>query len=1053
MSVRLLAGRYELGGLINQGGMGDVFLGKDLQTDTQVAIKRLKRDVLQEDPTLVDRFSREAEALRRLNHPNIVKILDTVDDGGDHFIIMEYIAGGSLADVLKVEHQLPVERVVTLSLDLADALTRAHRLKIIHRDLKPANVLLAEDGTPRLSDFGVARVGETNTMKTQTGAILGTLAYLSPEVCQGEPYDERCDLWAFGVMLYEMLAGVNPFSERSPAAMLQAIMSKPTPDLALYREDVPPQLDALIQRMLLKDPLDRLTSARQVGAELEDILRNLPLDGDSAAMIEHLPPEGQSRFSTPTGKTGQYEAIPNMPTPVTPAPTWMGATPLDVQGLNEGINTPTAVPPLVAPAASGSDRRTPKGAPRIYVSYRETPDGAAAGRLVDGLRSRFGDENVLRDVNRITDRTISRLVLANDVIATCNVVIAVIGQGWAAAVRNPKDAARIELEAARKQPDMLIIPVLVEDAALPKAAELPPSLQFLAALTPILLSKENEDTGAKRIAGQINAAFGEGKRSRPWWQIAAVAAVLILLAIIVINLLGLDTQRTGNSQPNADALALEPVLDGEVMVLVADFPPSEGIASSSNAAEQIADDLHGRLAAETSFSPIQIRRYHAPITSEEQARQVAGQTGAALVVWSHLADGSTIELTLGSLDSIPSISLPEDLLERSINAQMQLTRTPNESIAPRILVALAVLYTSAGDLFNFGAMVAMLSEMEAVPAPVLGSSTATRGYDIGWNYVKDSPAALDQAADAIMIDGANPLLFVTRAALYQRLNDYNAALRDIQTAQRLGGAEWAMPYALLANDHIFQGNFTQAVGDYDNLIGLRPNDWFAYAYRGALHYLNGDTDAARADVEQALALNPKANFPYPIATLVAMRQGRITDASQLITENLRLFPDPSVTNRLIEGIYGSRDTLVFGDIFSGFNNLLLGQYDQALDDLYAPAQQLRQLSDLSLMQGFAYCNLSQYAASESAYTRGLAVDPNNPLLLMLRSEARVRRGDTEGAEADDALAAANSSGPEFDALLILAQANQITCENFFDLISELPAMMSEVATAEATETP
>ncbi len=206
----VILGRYELGPPIGEGGMGEVFRGLDRQTDQPVAIKRLKSGRLSNDPTLVERFEREGDALRALDHPNIVKVLASAEEAGSHYIVMEYVAGGSLADLLSKEGRLPIARTVDIALELADALTRSHHLKIVHRDIKPGNVLLAEDGTPRLTDFGVARIGESTF--TGTGSVIGTIGYISPEAFQGRGSDTRGDIWAFGVLLYEMVSGISRFA-------------------------------------------------------------------------------------------------------------------------------------------------------------------------------------------------------------------------------------------------------------------------------------------------------------------------------------------------------------------------------------------------------------------------------------------------------------------------------------------------------------------------------------------------------------------------------------------------------------------------------------------------------------------------------------------------------------------------------------------------------------------------------------------------------------------------------------------------------------------------
>ncbi|MBZ0308615.1 MAG: serine/threonine protein kinase, partial [Anaerolineae bacterium] len=227
--MNTIANRYEIHRLIGEGGMGDVYYGLDRDIGTPVAIKVLKNS-LQTEPDHLERFAREGEALRQLNHPNIVKILATFEENGQHYIVMEYVSSGSLRDLLHQEKKLSLKTTLKIGLEIADALSRTHHLKIIHRDIKPANILLAEDGSPRLTDFGLAHL-ETAPAVTNTGITLGTYAYLSPEAAQGEKLDARTDIWSFGVVIYEMLAGRRPFQAESAAPLLLEIIGKPAPDI------------------------------------------------------------------------------------------------------------------------------------------------------------------------------------------------------------------------------------------------------------------------------------------------------------------------------------------------------------------------------------------------------------------------------------------------------------------------------------------------------------------------------------------------------------------------------------------------------------------------------------------------------------------------------------------------------------------------------------------------------------------------------------------------------------------------------------------------------
>lgn len=272
----LIAGRYQIVRLIGGGATGNVYLGTDQRTGDTVAVKELRIELTGNMPEMVERFLREGEALRRLNHPNIVKVLATAEENHEHYIVMEYVTCGSLADLIHKQPQLPLERILSIALELSDALSRAHHLNILHRDLKPANILLADDGTPRLTDFGLARmVGQPGL--TETGSILGTFQYMSPEAVENRQVDERSDIWSFGIVLYEMITGRRPFDGETPFEIFYNIKNTPLPPIERYRQGVPQALCELVKRMLRKDGPARPASVRLVGAELEAIQKEQAL--------------------------------------------------------------------------------------------------------------------------------------------------------------------------------------------------------------------------------------------------------------------------------------------------------------------------------------------------------------------------------------------------------------------------------------------------------------------------------------------------------------------------------------------------------------------------------------------------------------------------------------------------------------------------------------------------------------------------------------------------------------------------------------------------------
>ena len=281
----IIANRFQMQSRIGAGGMGEVYRGLDTQTDQPVAIKVLRTDVVARNPAMIERFRREGDILRQLNHPNIVRVLDVVAEADRHYLVMELVDGGTLGDMLDTQPQLPVERVLNIALEITDALARAHHMNIIHRDIKPDNVLLAPDGTLRLTDFGVAYVLDAPNITSQ-GEIVGTYAYLSPERWQGQPPDPSTDMWSLGIMLYEMLAGQRPFTQDTMYALLQAIVSHPVTTLDTFRDDVSPALADLIYTMLEKDPARRANSMRGVGAALEAILHGQELPPLSATVAD-----------------------------------------------------------------------------------------------------------------------------------------------------------------------------------------------------------------------------------------------------------------------------------------------------------------------------------------------------------------------------------------------------------------------------------------------------------------------------------------------------------------------------------------------------------------------------------------------------------------------------------------------------------------------------------------------------------------------------------------------------------------------------------------------
>ncbi|MBH0123098.1 serine/threonine protein kinase [Rhodococcus sp. HM1] len=257
---QVLGGRYELRGVLGRGGMGEVRDGWDTRLDRPVAIKLLL-PALATQSEIRRRFEAEARSAATLSHPHVIAVHDSGEDGGIPYIVMERLPGRTLADDL-TGGPLPRERVRTILTEVLEAVAAAHDAGILHRDLKPGNILFTATGAVKVADFGIAKsLGAEHTL-TQTGELLGTVAYLSPERLAGNPATVTDDLYAVGVLGYEALCGHRPFERDNPAALVRAILDEPPPPLAAERGDVDPALATAIDRALARDPRRRYLDAR-----------------------------------------------------------------------------------------------------------------------------------------------------------------------------------------------------------------------------------------------------------------------------------------------------------------------------------------------------------------------------------------------------------------------------------------------------------------------------------------------------------------------------------------------------------------------------------------------------------------------------------------------------------------------------------------------------------------------------------------------------------------------------------------------------------------------
>jgi serine/threonine-protein kinase len=291
MPETLIAGRYRLDTLLGRGGMSEVWGATDLELGRRVAVKLLAPN---EDNA---RFEREARAIAGLAHPNVTQLYDYGESDGRPFMVLEYLPGGSLEELLQTSGALPDDDTRRIATEVAAGLAHAHARGLVHRDLKPSNVLFDDEGRAKLADFGIARMAAGDGTLTEAGTVMGTAAYISPEQASGLPATAASDVYSFGVLLFRMLTGLLPFEGEDPLALIVQHRDEAPPPVASVRPDAPPDLAALTDATLQKDPLARppdgeaLLDALTAGVVAPAVLA----DGDATRVLPAMPPPRRTR--------------------------------------------------------------------------------------------------------------------------------------------------------------------------------------------------------------------------------------------------------------------------------------------------------------------------------------------------------------------------------------------------------------------------------------------------------------------------------------------------------------------------------------------------------------------------------------------------------------------------------------------------------------------------------------------------------------------------------------------------------------------------------------
>jgi serine/threonine-protein kinase len=289
METRIIAGKYAIEEEIARGGMGVIYRAEHVGLKRKVAIKALHPQYSQE-PAFVRRFQREARAMARLDHPNIIRVFDVGEDQGYSYLEMEFFSGKDLKQLILEKGKLPVEETLHIALQIAQGLEYAHAHGIIHRDIKPGNILVAADGSVKIADFGIAAARDEVSL-TATGQVMGTPEYMSPEQSRGELVDAPSDLYATGMVIYHMLTGTTPFQGLSAVAIIGSLVTAQG-ELELHLSaDIPPKLAEIVRTLLNRDPEKRIQSAQAAAEELWEVSRELARRTASTEEAESSPTE------------------------------------------------------------------------------------------------------------------------------------------------------------------------------------------------------------------------------------------------------------------------------------------------------------------------------------------------------------------------------------------------------------------------------------------------------------------------------------------------------------------------------------------------------------------------------------------------------------------------------------------------------------------------------------------------------------------------------------------------------------------------------------------
>jgi tetratricopeptide (TPR) repeat protein len=672
------------------------------------------------------------------------------------------------------------------------------------------------------------------------------------------------------------------------------------------------------------------------------------------------------------------------------------------------------------------------------------------GRIHDQLKASFGANNVFRDMYNIPAGSDFRSVI-NEAVGSTDVCLVIIGHQWISTtdaqgkrrLDDPNDFVRIEVEAALKNPRTRVIPVLVDNAIMPVAEELPASLAELAYRNAVKVRTDPDfphDMAA--LIRQLKHPRQQQLMRSLWLAIVPFLLLLIPGFFLFSSLPGNKTNtptatltfRPSETVTVTVALStptplVEPVGPDEIMVLVAQMEQIG--AKQRDVTRFIVEDLVQRYETDPLVANVRIREYADTIKSSMQARDVAEQTGSVIVIWGQYDDeGTTINIQLGSLESHPDMVMDRSTLERTINIRLRMKDEHQETLAYPILSSLAFLNNAEDNYMGTMRSIMSLDQLEAPKPEILGNSVAAHTFRASWAFLSDPETALSEITQGIEMDPANPLLYNFRSLVYQGLGTFPLSRQDSDTAVRLAPDSWIMPYYVRGAESLITNDLPGGIDAYTRVIEKRPDDWLPYNMRGYLYFRAQKYEEARADIEKSIALGPEAEWPYMWGTLIALRQGRLEEVSVYMGNMMsNRSKNPVFVQRLMTALYGEDNAKLLGYSVAAIGHLSFGQYDVSAQEADTVLTVVPNYAEMYLLKGLSYCNVDDYQKAVEAYSMGLKVDPSFAMLYFLRAEVRSKLGDGNGAAEDLSVVGQSDISENLKPYIEAAGSGQFSCKD------------------------